>query len=198
MKTVQDCRGWREAVRVWISEGATGEQVDRIQNHLAGCGECRRYAGELRAAAAGLRWLSERPVEPSPGFRGRWLGAVEEAAQPRGFGETAAALAAWWRDWLLRNLRPALGVGSLWLLALMFRLSAPEVAPTAETVVARSPIEIYRVLKPEQQLLAGELGHAKGIGVAPRNQPPGRPRSEGLPSEPAAQREQTSTATANV
>jgi hypothetical protein len=122
---------------------------------------------------------------------------VEAEAEPRSFGETAAALAAWWRDWLLRDLRPAAAVASLWILALLFRLSAPEVAPTAETAVARSPIEIYRVLKAEQQLL-GELGQAKGIWVAPRSEPPARPRSEGLPTEPAAQREQLSIATANV
>ena len=63
MKTVQDCSHWREAIRAWVGEGAAGEQAARIQSHLAACADCRRYAGELRAAAAGLRWLADRPVD---------------------------------------------------------------------------------------------------------------------------------------
>ncbi len=85
MKTTQDCSRWREAIRAWVGEGVAGEQTAQIQDHLATCAECRRYAEELRAAAAGLRWLADQPVEPSPGFRARWTRAVEEAARPRGF-----------------------------------------------------------------------------------------------------------------
>jgi len=198
MKTVQSCRAWREAIRAWISEGVTGEQMNRIQEHLAGCGECRRYAEELRATAARLRWLADRPADPSPGFRARWTRAVEEAAQPRGLPAAAAALAAWWRDWLLCNLRPAVAVASLWIMALLFRLSTPEVQPTAQATEARSPVEIYRFLQTEEQLLAGELGHDGSIRMAPRNPPPGRPRSEGLPTEPSARREQSFTVMASV
>ena len=131
-----ECDSWREAIRAWVGEGAAGERAGQIQKHLAGCGECRRYAEELRGAAAGLRWLSERPVDPSPGFRARWMRAVEEAAEPRGFGETAVALVGWWRGLLLQNLRPTLAVASLWVLALVFRLSAPEVSPAAETTAS--------------------------------------------------------------
>ena len=198
MKNVEECRVWREAIRTWVSEGAAGEEVTRIQNHLPGCGECRRYAEELRGAVAGLRWMADQQVEPSPGFRARWMRAVEEAAQPRGLTETAVALAAWWREWLLRNMRPAVAVASVWILALLFRLSAPEVSPVAETTVARSPVEIYRILKAEEQLLAGELGHDSSIRMAPRNPPPGRPRSEGHSTEPSARREQPFSVMANV
>jgi hypothetical protein len=183
-----DCDRWREAIRAWVGEGVAGNQSAQLQNHLAACGECRRYAEELRAAAAGLRWLADQPVEPSPGFRTRWTRAVEEAAQPRGVGEAAAALVGWWRELLLRNLRPALGVASLWILALLFRLSAPEVSPTPQTTAARSPGEIYQALKPSEQLLAGELGKPLGTSTTPRKPKSTNPRSEGFPTEPAAQR----------
>ncbi len=198
MKTGQDCRFWREAIRVWVGEGATGEQVSRIQSHVAGCGECRRYAEELQAAAGGLRWLAGQQVEPGLGFRARWMRAVEEAAAPRGFAETAVAVAAWWRGWLLQNLRPALGVASLWILALLFRLSAPAIEPATQTTAARSPVEIYRALKTEQQLLAKDVGRTTRGPVAPGNRLPARPRSEGLPTEPTTQRAPTPTATANA
>ncbi|HOX58343.1 MAG TPA: zf-HC2 domain-containing protein [Candidatus Paceibacterota bacterium] len=198
MKTVKDCRTWQEAIRSWIGEGATGEEASRIQEHLAGCAECRRYTEELRAAAAGLRWMAERPVEPSPGFRARWMRAVEEAAEPRGFGEIMAAVAGWWRGLLLENLRPALAVSSVWVLILVFRLSAPEVSPTTRTTAARSPAEIRQVLKIQEELLAGELGKPPGFRVVPRSQSPARPRSEGLPAEPAAQKQQTSIMIASL
>ena len=186
MKSVQDCSRTREAIRVRVGEGAVGEPMAQVQDHLATCADCRRYAEELRAAAAGLRWLADRPVEPSPGFRARWTRAVEDPAQPAGLGGTAAALAAWGREWLLRNLRPALGVASLWILALLFRLSAPEVVPPNQTIAARSPVEIYRVLKASEQLLAGAPGQLIVVPVAPRKPHSAQPRSEGRPVAPTA------------
>ncbi len=186
MKTVRDCSRWREAIRAWVGEGAAGDQPAQLQSHLATCGDCRRYVQELRAAAAGLRWLAARPVDPSPGFRARWTRAVEDAARPAGLGETTADLLAWWRELLLRNLRPALAVASIWILALLFRLSAPEVSPTTQITAARSPIEIYRALKSPEQLLAGELGQPIAAPATSPKPHSARPRSEGRPNEPTA------------
>ena len=190
MKTgTQDCGRGREAIRAWVGEGVASEQAAQIQSHLATCGDCRHYAEELRAAAAGLRWVAARQVEPSPGFRARWTRAVEDAARPSSFGEAAGALVAWWRGLLLRNLRPALGIASLWILALLFRLSAPEVSPAAHTTAARSPIEIFRALKAPEQLLAGELGQPIAAPVAPQKPHSARPRSEGFPTEPTVRQD---------
>ncbi len=187
MKTARDCSRWRETIRAQASEGVTGDQFAQLESHLAACSECRRYAEELRAAAAGLRWLADRPVEPSPRFRARWTRAVEAAAQPASLGETAAALGARWREWLLRNLRPALGVGSIWILALLFRLSAPGVSPAAQTTVARSPVEVARVLGADQPLLVRHLWRLDPLSIVPRRAQPPRPRSEAPPAQPAAQ-----------
>jgi hypothetical protein len=164
-----------------------GEQAARVQNHLATCAACRRYAVEVRAAATGLRWLADRPVDPSPGFRARWTRAVEDATKPRGFGETAAALADWWRGFLLRNLRPALAIAPLWILALLFRLSTPDFSPAPQTTAARSPVEIFRALRAPEQLLAGEFMEPILAPVAPHKPDSPRPRSEGLPPAPTAQ-----------
>jgi hypothetical protein len=163
-----------------------GEEAAQVETHLAGCAECRLYAEELQAATAGLRWLGSRDVAPRPGFRARWSRAVEEAARPNSFGESADALVAWWRGLLLRNLRPALGVASLWILTLVFRLSAPEVAPSAQTTVARSPVEIYRFLAGHEQLLAGQPGRQFPVPVTPRAPSLTHPRSDRLPTQPAA------------
>jgi hypothetical protein len=181
MTSVRDCSQWREAIRAWVGEGATSEQAAQVQSHLAGCTECRRYAEELGATAAGLRWLADRPVDPSPDFRARWTRAVEDVARPASLGETVTALVAWWHGWLLRNLRPTLAVASIWILALLFRLSAPEVSPTSQATAARSPVEIYRALKTPEQLLARGLGKPMPAPVTPHKPGSIHPRSERLP-----------------
>ncbi len=164
-----------------------GEETLRIEAHLAECADCRRYAEELQVAADGLRWLATRPAEPSPGFRARWTRAVEEAAQAGSVGEVEAVLASWWRSLLQRNLRPALGVASLWILTLLFRLSAPEVAPPTHGATAHSPLEIYHVLDPGERLVAARPERESPVQVVPRSTQPPRPRSEGL-SLPLAER----------
>lgn len=194
MKRAQDCGHWREAIRLQACSAPEAKEAARIRTHLAACGECRRYAEEVQAAATGLRGLGSQEMEPSAGFRTRWTRAVEGAAQPRGFGESAAALGAWWRDLLLRNLRPTLGMASLWILALLFRLSAPEASPPARATVPRSPVEIARALGAEQRLLAWHLWKQEPRAVPQRQPHSPQPRSERFPAWPAARLDHKSDA----
>jgi hypothetical protein len=182
-----ECARWREAIRAWVSEDLAGEKGASVQRHVVGCEGCRHYAKELRAAAAGLRRLADQPVAPSPGFRARWMRAVDEAAHPKGLGEAMETLATWWRRLLQPNLRPALGIACLWALALFFRLSTPDVSPATQTVAARSPVEILRALKAGEQLLAEAPGQTLPPLVVPHKPRPSDPRSEGLPTVPTAQ-----------
>jgi hypothetical protein len=184
-----DCGHWREAIRLWVCDALEGEEAAQVETHLAGCAECRLYAEEVQAATQGLRWLGSREMEPRPGFRARWTRAVEEAARPSSFGESVVVMVAWWRGLLRPNLRPALGVASLWVLTLLFRLNAPDVSPTPQTTTARSPVEIYRVLGGREQLLAGELGRPFPVPSTPQKPHLGHPRSEGLPTSPTAHRD---------
>jgi hypothetical protein len=194
----QNCSRWREGIRAWVAEGVAGAETAQIQDHLATCADCHHYAEELRAAAAGLRWLAEQQVDPSPGFRARWTQAVEDAARPRSFGEAPGALLAWWRELLLRNLRPALGVTSLWILALLFRLSTPEVSPATPDIAARSPVEIARALGVDQRLVAWHLWRWDPPPLAPRPPQPPQPRSGRFPTQPAAQSDHLPDAHATV
>jgi hypothetical protein len=187
MKTTPPCNHWREAIRLRVGGALEAEEFVRVETHLATCAACRLYAKELRAAADGLRWLAERPIEPSSGFRARWTRAVEAAAQPRGFGETAAALADWCRGFLLRNLRPALALAPLWILTLLFWFSAPEPSSMTQTTAAHSPVEIVRALGGQQPLLAWRSWKWDSQPVSPARPQPVHPRSEASPARPAAQ-----------
>ena len=181
MKTGQPCGRWREAIYLRACGALEGQEAARVEAHLAGCAECRRYGEELHTATVGLRWLGSRDVEPRPGFQARWTRAVEEAARPSSFGEAAGALAVWGRGLLLRNLRPALGIGSLWILALVFRLSAPAVTPSTQATAAHSPLEIARALAADQSRLAWP--HLKrDLRPAPPRQP--HTRGERFPAQP--------------
>ena len=48
---------------------------------------------------------------------------------------------------VLRNRRIIAGLAPVWVLILLFKLAAPDVAGPAPMTVARSPIEIFRALK---------------------------------------------------
>jgi hypothetical protein len=198
MKTTQDCRRWREAIRSCVAEGSAGEEATQIQDHAAACADCRHYAEKLRAAVAGLRWLANQPANSSPGFRARWTRAVEDAALPRSPGQTMAALLDWCRVLVLRNRRPALAVGSLWILTLLFRLSAPDVSSPAPATAARSPVEIARALEGDQRLVAWRLRRSDPVPPAPRPAQPPQPRSQRLPARPAAQSDPPPDAHATV
>ncbi len=181
-----NCAHWREAILRRACETLESEQAAQVERHLAGCCDCRRYALEISAAAAGLRWLRSREVEPSPGFRQRWMRAVEDSARPATLAATAAKLEAWLREWLRRNRQPALGVAGLWALILLFRLSAPDAAPPAPTVMAHSPQQVVRVLEADQPLLAW---YSWIRTPAPASEPKpqrGQPRSSVFPAQPAA------------
>jgi hypothetical protein len=182
-----NCDSYCESARLQACGALEFEEAGRLETHLAACADCRRYADELRVATSGLRWLSTREVEPSPGFRARWTQAVAGTARPRGFVEIAAELGERWRELLLRNLRPALGVASLWLLTLLFRLGAPDVSSASPTTAARSPVEIARALEADQRLVAWHLGRFDPLPPARRPAQPVQPRSERFPARPAAQ-----------
>lgn len=64
-----------------------------LQQHLSGCAECRRVAGEYMEAAARLP-LALEPVHPSPELRGRLMRAVYAEAGGRA---TRAQPASWWQ-----------------------------------------------------------------------------------------------------
>ena len=159
--------GWRRTWRLVASAGATRRRCRRQRRGCGGWGPGRwsRVWGSARGGS-GL-WKMRRD-------RGTWA-------------KRRWRIGAWWRDWLQRNCWPALGVAALWILTLLFRLSAPEAPPLAQTTVARSPDQIFRVLEADQRLMAWHL-EKQGTSPAPARQPrAGQPRSEGLPARPAAQ-----------
>jgi hypothetical protein len=65
-----------------VSEGATGERSDEIDQHLASCGECTDEISVMRAHSDLLRsFRAPEEVEPAAGFYARVLQRIEEHAR---------------------------------------------------------------------------------------------------------------------
>jgi hypothetical protein len=183
LRRATECAPYPEGLR------PSRPHIESLQGHLATCEGCRRYAEELQAVAASLRRLANQPVQPSPGLRARWTQAVEDAAAPFSIGEGVTALVTRFAGFLQENLRPALAVGLLWVLTVLFRVSAPNVSTATQTATARSPIEIVRALQESEQLMAEAPRQAGPAVLTPQKAPSTPPRSEGPSGAPSAFRE---------
>jgi hypothetical protein len=189
MKTLtQACRKCREAVRLDAFGASSPEQHSAIEQHLLACADCRCYAGEVRAATEGLRHLAARTVEPSPHFRARWTSAIETADQPGPLPQALAALIEWSRLMVLRNRRAMAALAPVWILILVFRLTAPDVGSVPPTTMACSPIEIFRALKAEESMrIALDRWNREPV---PMKAPAGSPRSNRAITQPVTFRQE--------
>jgi hypothetical protein len=65
-----------------VSEGATGEQADELDQHLASCGECADEILVMRAHSDILRsFRVPEEIEPAAGFYARVLQRIEAHAK---------------------------------------------------------------------------------------------------------------------
>lgn len=176
MKTRDEtCRKCREAIILDAAGALPAEQRPAFERHLADCVDCRTCSNELRATVEGLRRLSARPVKPSADFHERWTTAIQNAGQPWSLAQAVAEVAEWCRLLVLRNRRALSALAPVWVLILVFKLTAPDVGQPPPMTMARSPIEIYRVLKAGNTMqiafdrLYREPAPAKAPGASPRS-----------------------------
>ena len=171
------------------------EQRLDMERHLANCAGCQVCSSELRATTEGLRHLSARPVNPSADFRARWTTAVRSVEQPGSLARVVAGLMEWSRLMVLRNRRALSALAPVWILILLFKLTAPDVGQPAPLTEARSPVEIFRALKAENNMqfafdrIYQEPAPPKGPAASPRSsrtttQPIGFRRESEINPEP--------------
>lgn len=141
------CRKCREAIRLDAAGALPEEPQSASETHLANCVDCQAYSKQLRAVAEGLKHLSGRPVRPSANFRERWTAAVESSGPPGSPAPAVADLIE--RGWLMvwRNWRAWAVLAPVWVLILVFKLTAPDVGKPSTAAMACSPVEVFRTLK---------------------------------------------------
>ncbi|HXP59294.1 MAG TPA: hypothetical protein VN829_02330 [Dongiaceae bacterium] len=143
----QACRKCREALRLDAAGALPEEQRSVSEKHLAHCTDCQAYSKQLRAAAEGLKQLSWRAVRPSANFRERWTGAVESSGRPGSLAQAVAELIERGRLMVWRNRRALAALAPVWVLILVFKLTAPDVGKPPPATMACSPVEVFRKLK---------------------------------------------------
>ena len=98
----------------------TPEERSEVEAHLATCKEHARALAELRSAAGALA-LSPVEVAPTPMLRSRIMAAAVEAprATPRAAETPSPAKSRWSFHWPAIPMRPALGLLSIAVVALL-------------------------------------------------------------------------------
>lgn len=148
MRTLdQACRKCREAIRLDAAGALPEEQRSVSEKHLANCTDCQAYTKQLRAAAEGLKHLSWRPVRPSANFRERWTAAVESSGRPGSLAQAVADLIERGRLMVWPSRRALAALAPVWVLILVFKLTAPDVGKPSPATMACSPVEVFRALK---------------------------------------------------
>jgi hypothetical protein len=172
-KPDQNCQNCREAIMLDAVSALPAEQRVAIEQHLAGCVDCRVRASELRGTTGNLRRLSERPVRPGTNFRNRWITAVQSANQPWSLAQAVAGWMQWGRLVVLQNRRAMSALASVWVLILVFKLTAPDVGQPPPMTMARSPVEIFRALKAgnNMQIVFDRMEQEPAPPVAPAASP---------------------------
>lgn len=177
------CRRRRRDVCL-LAAGALGEdERPELERHLAACGECRNYHGEIKALAAPLAgWEKDfSTVEATPAAQKRWARAVQETGAPSGVWRFLLKH-AWRIVWgeLIRPSRYAwAGMAALWVAMLIIngQLSGPRMRGAGDR--ASSAQKMIQAWEEQNRVLA-ELAQPASVIPAP---PPSVPR-------PRSQREQ--------
>lgn len=134
------CCRYRETISLLVAGALSEAELAEVEAHLAECERCRSHQAELMVVARSLSELGRHlpDLEPTPAMKSRWARAVEASssptqAMPRSF---VFGLREWWQvTWV--NHRPALaGLAAIWLLALFFRVTTPEVEATRSLAAA--------------------------------------------------------------
>jgi len=183
--TALNCNRCRELARTRLDEALDPQAAEALDSHLAACAGCRDYAAQLDATTTLLTRLAGQPVAPSAALRRRWTQAVKRSPESSGLAGWLIVLAerSWW--WLQANRRPLLALSPVWLALILLRALTPDLKPPSVSALSRSPIEIFRVLQQETQLLARESSREQKVEMPPEKVP-AAPRSGAATPYPEA------------
>ena len=143
------CRCYEADVSLLAVGALAGKERAEVEAHLADCAACRTKLAELRNLTGELELRGKRlpQVEPTVALRRRWQTAVRQSARQEAQPKLAPML-MW-----LSGRRAAWGsLAAIWVLVLVFRLSAPDAPRPA--VVATAPVslrEVWLALKVESR-----------------------------------------------
>jgi len=156
------CRQYRQGVSLLADGVLPKGEREAIESHLAGCPECRRYYGEIKALNGPLRnWEQDfAHIQPSQTVQRRWAAEIHSAAKPELVQRLTPAMAfcEWFRDVIWPYRRIWAGLAFVWLLILAGNFSLRDHPQTLARRYSAPSAEAIQAWRQQQRLLAELIG----------------------------------------
>jgi hypothetical protein len=177
----EPCGGYSEGLCLLASGVLRRDKSARLESHLAGCDECRRYYEELSGVAGPLAKWEENfaDVEPSSASQARWARDFAKASEPT--RPAWIEFVFWSLDWCKAMVWPCrriwAGLATVWLVLLGVNVTQQDPG-RIEAMKSRPSPEMVRAYLAQERFLDEFSRPARRPEVKPPKPPATEPRSE--------------------
>ena len=179
------CGRYRRSICLLAGGSLSEPEKDRIENHLAGCADCRKYCEEMETVTGLLtNWEGHfTPLQPDRAVQNRWASAVHAAdrLEPVRWLTPGLVFREWWRDVIRPHRRFWAGLAAVWVVILAGNFSLHDHSQTHAAKSSLTLQEMVTSFKDQQKILAELLTDHSAPRDAVRHKffPP-RPRTENV------------------
>jgi hypothetical protein len=176
------CRRHRQSLCLLASGLLSNQDRVGIENHLAGCADCRSYYDEIKAVTAPLAGWEKHfaHIEPDAAVHLRPAKAVAPVGRPESIHPFAPKiiLRECWQQLIWPSRHIWTGLATVWILLLVANLSMQDHSPTALAKASPAP-EIIMTWRQQERLLTELIGPGETTTGRPATPFLPQPRSEG-------------------
>ncbi len=179
------CGCYRRSICLLAGGALPEPEKDQIENHLAGCADCRKYYDEMQAITVPLmNWERHfTHLQPGRAVQNRWASAVHAAGrtEPVRWLTPGLVFREWWRDVIRPRRRFWTGLAAVWAVILAGNFSLHDHSQTRAVKSSLTLQEIVASFKDQQKILTELLTDHSAPRDAARQKffPPG-PRTESM------------------
>ena len=179
------CGRYRRSICLLAGGSLPEPEKIRIENHLAGCADCRNYYNEMQAITVPLmNWEGYfTHLQPGRAIQNRWASAVHAAGRPEPVCWLTPGLAfrEWWQEVIRPRRRFWAGLAAVWVVILAGNFSLHDHSQTRAVKSSLTLQEMVTSFKDQQKILAELLTDHSAPRDAARQKfyPPG-PRTENV------------------
>ena len=177
---LNSCRRRRESLCLLASGLLPEADRVRIENHLAGCADCRSYYDEIKAVIAPLAGWGKRfaHIEPGTAVQMRLAQAAAPVGRPQPVRPPVLTIVLeYWQQLIWPSRRIWVGLAAVWILLLAANFSLRDRSPAAAMASAPGP-GIILSFRQQERLLTELIGPDETRAAEPATLFLPQPRSE--------------------